>query len=258
MKKLIILTAISAFTFSACSTHGTGENKTTNTAVGDSTQLYACSMHPEVTGKKGEKCSKCGMDLTEPVSKNKAEHDHNDGKHSHDEATVIKDSVVAEVKPAAVATAEFLATAPAKASFSTNAIVVNYLKLKNALTKDDSKAAATASKALFASLKSTNTAAMDSKKKKEYLEIAESAMENAKHIGDNGGKIDHQREHFILLSTDIKDLIKTFGAKQKLYQDFCPMANDGKGAIWISEVKEIKNPYLGAQMPTCGTMQKTL
>lgn len=30
-------------------------------------QLYACSMHPEVQGKLNDKCSKCGMDLTEPV-----------------------------------------------------------------------------------------------------------------------------------------------------------------------------------------------
>jgi hypothetical protein len=32
-------------------------------------QLYACSMHPEVIGKKDEKCPKCGMKLTEPVKK---------------------------------------------------------------------------------------------------------------------------------------------------------------------------------------------
>jgi len=32
-------------------------------------QLYACSMHPEVTGKKDSKCPKCGMKLTEPVKK---------------------------------------------------------------------------------------------------------------------------------------------------------------------------------------------
>lgn len=31
--------------------------------------MYSCSMHPEVTGKKGDKCSKCGMDLTVPVKK---------------------------------------------------------------------------------------------------------------------------------------------------------------------------------------------
>lgn len=27
--------------------------------------VYACPMHPEVTGKKGDKCSKCKMDLEE-------------------------------------------------------------------------------------------------------------------------------------------------------------------------------------------------
>ncbi|OSZ77090.1 hypothetical protein CAP36_11755 [Chitinophagaceae bacterium IBVUCB2] len=32
-------------------------------------QLYACSMHPEVIGKKDDKCSKCGMKLTVPVKK---------------------------------------------------------------------------------------------------------------------------------------------------------------------------------------------
>lgn len=31
-------------------------------------KMYSCPMHPEVQGKMNDKCSKCGMDLTEPVS----------------------------------------------------------------------------------------------------------------------------------------------------------------------------------------------
>ena len=27
------------------------------------TIVYACPMHPEITGEEGEQCSKCGMDL---------------------------------------------------------------------------------------------------------------------------------------------------------------------------------------------------
>lgn len=39
----------------------------------DSTQTaYACPMHPEVTGKEGDKCSKCGMALE--AVKDKHEH----------------------------------------------------------------------------------------------------------------------------------------------------------------------------------------
>ncbi len=29
----------------------------------DHDMVYACPMHPEVTGKEGDKCSKCGMKL---------------------------------------------------------------------------------------------------------------------------------------------------------------------------------------------------
>jgi hypothetical protein len=32
------------------------------------------------------------------------------------------------------------------------------------------------------------------------------------------------------------------------------MYKKGKGAFWLSETKEIKNPYLGKTMPTCGTI----
>ncbi|MGZ9675948.1 heavy metal-binding domain-containing protein [Flavobacterium sp. GNP001] len=36
----------------------------------DHSKMYACSMHPEVQGKMNDKCSKCGMKLTEPVPEN--------------------------------------------------------------------------------------------------------------------------------------------------------------------------------------------
>jgi len=42
----------------------------------DSTIVYACSMHPEVTGKKGDKCSKCGMNLEEVKTSDSTTHHH--------------------------------------------------------------------------------------------------------------------------------------------------------------------------------------
>ena len=30
-----------------------------------------------------------------------------------------------------------------------------------------------------------------------------------------------------------------------LYYQFCPMANDGQGAYWVSEREKISNPYMG-------------
>ncbi len=145
---------------------------------------------------------------------------------------------------------------PTEPSPYVNDIIISYINLKNKLVNDDTNGAADKAKLLLTSFNRFNTNVLDPKQKKDYLDIAESAKENAEHIGDNAGKLDHQREHFVLLSKDTNDLINLFGTKQKLYQDFCPMADEGKGAIWISETKEIKNPYLGAKMPTCGTIKK--
>ena len=141
--------------------------------------------------------------------------------------------------------------------FSTQKIVANYLSLKNALTKSNASAAASASKNLYATLQATNTSGLEGNNKKLFTEIADDAKEHTAHIRDNGSDIEHQREHFALLSKDMNDLIKTFGSTATLYQDFCPMYDGGKGAYWISEVKEIKNPYYGNDMLTCGSVKKT-
>jgi hypothetical protein len=150
------------------------------------------------------------------------------------------------------------ATSVSPVDFSIKGIVDNYLKLKNALTKNDAKSAAEAGNAIVAELNSLDANSLPADQKQNFLDIADDAKEHAEHIGDNAGNIEHQREHFAILSKDVNDLLKTFPAGQKLYQDFCPMYNDGKGAMWISETKEIKNPYYGSKMLTCGTVKKEL
>lgn len=141
-------------------------------------------------------------------------------------------------------------------NFTITPIIKDYLALKNALVADNDKAAANAGKQLFANLNKVDLKTIPANKHKEFMDIFENAKENAEHIGDNAGKIDHQREHLASLSKDVSDLIALFGTTQKLYQDYCPMYNDGKGAVWISEAKTIKNPYYGSKMLTCGSVKK--
>ncbi|MEO5581435.1 MAG: heavy metal-binding domain-containing protein [Saprospiraceae bacterium] len=43
-------------------------------AATDSVTVYVCTMHPEVTGKKGDKCPKCKMDLVAKTDVKKADH----------------------------------------------------------------------------------------------------------------------------------------------------------------------------------------
>jgi hypothetical protein len=137
-----------------------------------------------------------------------------------------------------------------------NQIVESYLQLKNALVSDNQKKAAEAGKDLFKSFESFDMTQLNDAQHKEYMEIAETAKEHAEHIIKSD--INHQREHFEFLSTDINDLITLVGTNKTLYQVFCPMYNNNKGGIWLSEIKEIKNPFFGSKMIDCGKIQKQI
>ena len=145
-----------------------------------------------------------------------------------------------------------------KVSASLKGIIGNYLKLKDALVADNGKEAADAATGILKASNQVDTTAMTAAQRNKYTDIAGDIKENAEHISENAGKLEHQREHFEILSKDVYDLVKIFGGGHQLYQDFCPMANDGKGATWLSEDKEIKNPYMGSKMPDCGEIKETL
>lgn len=143
--------------------------------------------------------------------------------------------------------------------FPIQQVIKAYLPLKNALAQDDSEKASDAAKTLFSILKRIDIRNINIKNNSEVRDILESAIENAEHIGDNSDDIGHQREHLLALSNDVTDLIGEVGTGGlKLYQDFCPMYNNGKGGIWISETKEIVNPYEGTKMLNCGSVKKVL
>lgn len=154
--------------------------------------------------------------------------------------------------------AKEVAAATTAKNSSTDAVVSAYLKLKNALAIDDDKAAAAAGQEMVSAFVDFDKAGLTADQLKTYTDLEIDAKEHGAHISDNIGNIAHQREHLDMLSKDIYDLVKLLGASQPLYVDHCPMYNDNKGAIWIAEVKDIKNPYFGSKMSTCGTLREEL
>ena len=94
MKNIIFSVVVIAFVLSSCKQNSTDKTNNHSNHMNDKNmmididstmmhnksntmekheKMYACPMHPEVIGKKDEKCSKCGMKLTEPVSEKKHE-----------------------------------------------------------------------------------------------------------------------------------------------------------------------------------------
>ena len=43
-----------------------------------------------------------------------------------------------------------------------------------------------------------------------------------------------------------------------MYKQFCPMAFNDQGGYWLSNSKEVRNPYFGDKMLKCGMVKVTL
>ena len=76
---------------------------------------------------------------------------------------------------------------------------------------------------------------------------------------ESGNVIEKQRLAFADFNDALYSAIKMFGVvNETVYYQFCPMARNGAGAYWLSAVKEIKNPYYGEAMLTCGENKEVI
>jgi Cu(I)/Ag(I) efflux system membrane fusion protein len=67
--------------------------------------------------------------------------------------------------------------------------------------------------------------------------------------------LENQRAHYVILNENIVPIAMNIdGLSNTLYVQKCPMANNNKGAVWLSTEKEVRNPYYGEQMMTCGSV----
>ena len=180
------------------------------------------------------------------------EHDMNN--MNQDSAQHIGPADSKEVKAVAITYTEV----DPKSAASIKEIVNHYLHVKNALANDNGSEAASGSNAMEAAISKLDKSLLTADQKKAYDGIEDDLKEHAEHISKNGDNIKHQRNHFSMMSEDVYDLVKAFGGGRPLYHDHCPMYNENKGAMWLSEQKEIKNPYFGASMPTCGSVEEII
>ncbi len=134
------------------------------------------------------------------------------------------------------------------------AILTDYFKLKDALVADDNTKAKELGASLATTLGKLDISEYTDTQQQDLKDIVEDAVEHAEHISESD--IAHQREHFKVLSKDVTDMVAITGTENTLYQQFCPMY-DG-GSAWLSTSKDVKNPYYGSKMLTCGKVQKEI
>ena len=152
---------------------------------------------------------------------------------------------------------EGVAATDLKAQFAP--VLSAYYGLKDALVADNASLAATNAKAMKAALSKIDTKNWTAKDRATYEPLAKKLETGAGSISDNAAKIALQRDQFESLSTNLFSVTKALKVNSEAaYWQFCPMANDGKGAYWLSKENKVKNPYYGKSMLTCGSVKETL
>jgi len=122
-----------------------------------------------------------------------------------------------------------------------------YYNIKNALVTGDASSAASNADEF---VKTINTI--------DFKVISEG---NAHILAKDAGKISttkdlkKQREYFASFSSNMALVAKALKlGNQAIYLQYCPM----KKATWLSSEKQIRNPYYGSSMLTCGEVTETL
>lgn len=137
-----------------------------------------------------------------------------------------------------------------------DAAVKTYLYLKDGLVNEDSKIAAEAGDDLSIQMEDIEVDNYEKADQEKLHKIIGDAAKQAQFISESS--IDIQRRHFDTLSKDMIALIEITGTSKKLYQVYCPMYNNDKGAQWLSDTEEIKNPYFGNEKMSCGEIVKEI
>jgi len=138
-----------------------------------------------------------------------------------------------------------------------NTVFDTYFDVKEALVETDGIDASKKSAALLLAVNAVKMDELEMDVHMVWMKVVEDLKRDAKSISETK-EIAAQRDHFMTLSKSIYALIKVSKNETAVYYQFCPMANDGKGANWLSKDSTIKNPYYGAQMLSCGKTVETI
>ncbi len=128
----------------------------------------------------------------------------------------------------------------------------NYFKIKDALASDNPEEARHSSEAMLKALRSISEAQFSGTAHQvweQHSRLLNKALSTMPQQQD----VEKFRAAFQQVSDAMIVVAKTFRPlNQALYVDYCPMAANNRGAYWLSNFEEIRNPYFGSAMLSCG------
>ncbi|MFC4721720.1 efflux RND transporter periplasmic adaptor subunit [Geojedonia litorea] len=133
----------------------------------------------------------------------------------------------------------------------------SYISVKDALVKDDVQKAVEDVNKFLKELNKVDMKLVKDKAHNEWMLLEKELKTSATAISkSNDVKV--QRDHFKPLSSNMITAVQLFGINEKVYVEYCPMADNNKGAYWLSKEEKVINPYFGDAMLTCGEVKQVI
>lgn len=145
-----------------------------------------------------------------------------------------------------------------KAKDALKPLLTEYLTMRDALTNDNLDEAKKAGAHILKTIEGVNMSLFTGESHTVWMGLSSDLKNTLQHVPHfkNLGEV---RKSFHQLSDAMIRLEMSFNANDEtLYVLHCPMANNNKGADWLSTSKEVKNPYYGQSMLTCGEVIKEI
>lgn len=135
----------------------------------------------------------------------------------------------------------------------------HYTDLAGALASDDLSGAKAATAKMAGALKNVDASDLSGPAYNVWTDILGKMNDGIAVIRDAEDLVS-ARTGLEPISVALTDAVLKLGADTggPLYQIFCPMAFDYKGAVWLQRDEEIRNPYFGSAMLGCGEVNKQL
>ena len=134
----------------------------------------------------------------------------------------------------------------------------DYLDMKNAFVATDAKKVANEAKDVIAALKSVDMSLLKDDAHMMWMDQLETLNSTINTI-NRSADINKQRQEFARFNLVFYKSLKMFGLEEvTAYYQYCPMANNNQGAYWLSETKDIRNPYFGKDMLDCGETKEKI
>jgi len=138
-----------------------------------------------------------------------------------------------------------------------NSVYDGYINLKNALVEDNTNKVSQDANTLLDNLSQVDMKLVKDKTHNHWMSLAKEIKSSATSISKTTD-LKQQRSHFKHLSSHLINAVQLFGVNEKVYVEFCPMADNNNGAYWLSKEEKVINPYFGEAMLTCGEVKQVI